>query len=40
MILNQQQESGEYPTTIGFLKGKDLENVKTYRYLGCEMKFD
>ena len=40
MILNQQYDNGEYPTTIGLLRGKELDNVKIYRYLGCEIKFD
>ena len=40
MILNQQYEEREYPATISTLRGCELENVKTYRYLGCEVKYD
>ena len=40
MILNQQYEEREYPTSIATLRGKQLENVTTYRYLGCEIKYD
>ena len=40
MIINQQLDSEEYPGSIGQLEGKPLENVKTYRYLGCEIKYD
>ena len=27
MIFNQQYDNGEYPTTIGLLRGKELDNV-------------
>ena len=40
MILNQQYEGREYPSTISSLRGNDLENVESYRYLGCEVKYD
>ena len=40
MIINQQLDSKEYPVSIGKLEGKPFENVKTYRYLGCEIKYD
>ena len=40
MILNQQYESEEYPSFISTLRGVNLENTKTYRYLGCEIKYD
>ena len=40
MILNQQYEGREYPSTISSLRGNDLENVKSYGYLGCEVKYD
>ena len=40
MILNQQYEEREYPQTISKLRGYELENVKIYRYLGCEIKYD
>ena len=40
MILNQQYEDRHYPASIATLRGNPLENVKTYRYLGCEIKFN
>ena len=40
MILNQHLEGREYPSSIGKLRGQELENVKSYKYLGCEIKFD
>ena len=40
MIMNQHLDNGEYPESIGQLEGKPLENVKNYRYLGCEIKYD
>ena len=33
MILNQQNENRDYPNTISSLRGKQLENVRTYKYL-------
>ena len=40
MINNHQVESQEYPTSISRLNGKDVENVRTFLYLGCNIKFD
>ena len=40
MIINHQVESQEYPTSISRLNGKDVENVRTFLYLGCNIKFD
>ena len=40
MIMNQQLDNGEYPESIGQLEDKPLENVKNYRYIGCEIKYD
>ena len=40
MILNQQHFGTEYPSTICKLDGKDLENVKVFRYLGSQIRFD
>ena len=40
MILNQQYENREYPISISWLNGRPLENVKTYTYLGCEIKYN
>ena len=40
MILSQQHDEREYPKSIATLRGKQLENVRTYRYLGCEIKYD
>ena len=38
MILNHHEQ--EYPSTIASLSGEALENVKVFRYLGCDIKFD
>ena len=40
MILNQQYMNSDYPTTISMLNGKQVENVKIFRYLGCQIKYD
>lgn len=40
MILNQQYEEKQYPTTISSLRGIHLDNVTSYHYLGCEIKYD
>ena len=40
MIFNQQLDQTEYPTTIASLGGEKLENVKVYKYLGSDIKFD
>ena len=41
MIFNQQiTNDQEYPTSIASLGGRALENVKVFRYLGCDIKFD
>ena len=40
MILNQQYEQKEYPTTICSLRGLNVDNVTAYRYLGCEVKYN
>ena len=40
MIIKYQVESQEYPTSISRLNGKDVENVRTFLYLGCNIKFD
>jgi hypothetical protein len=41
MIFNKQaMDEQEYPTTIASLNGEALENVKVFRYLGCDIKFD
>ena len=37
MILN---EAGEYASTIASFNGETLDNVKSYKCLGCEIKFD
>ena len=37
MILNKK---GEYESTITSLNGEPLENVKSYKYLGCEIRYD
>ena len=40
MILNQQYMNSEYPTTISTLNGEQVENVKIFWYLGCQIKYD
>ena len=41
MILNHQYlTKAEYPSTIANLNGKNIENVRVFRYLGCEIKFN
>ena len=40
MILNHQYTGINYPCSISTLGDKQLENVKAYRYLGCEIEFD
>ena len=40
MILNQQYMNSDYPTTISMLNGEQIENVKIFRYLGCQIKYD
>ena len=40
MILNQQFENRDYPISIASLGDQKLDNVKTYRYLGAEIKYD
>ena len=39
MILNQQHEQREYPSSISALNGVKLTNVKQYTYLGCETEY-
>ena len=40
MILNQQHEQREYPSSISVLNGEKLTNVKQYTYLGCEIEYN
>ena len=40
MILNNQYTQTDYPPFIAKLRGEKLNNVVTYRYLGCELKYD
>ena len=40
MILNQQYMNSPYPNSIIRTKGKPIENVKIFKYLGCQIKFD
>ena len=40
MIFNHQYSEQEYPASISSLRGKDIENVKKYKYLGCEIKYN
>ena len=40
MILNQQYVKSKYPESIAIVNGKSIENVKLFKYLGCQIKFD
>ena len=40
MIINNQIASDEYPSAICKMKGLDIENVKVFRYLGANIKYD
>ena len=40
MVLNHQYLSKDYPSSISSLRGIDLGNVKPYRYLSCEIRFN
>ena len=40
MILNNQYRQTDYPPFIAELRGEKQDNVVTYRYLGCEVKYD
>ena len=40
MIINHQLTNEEYPKTICNLNGKDIENVKVFRYLGSNIKYN
>ena len=40
MILNHQHIKNEYPSTVCNIEGEDIENVKVFRYLGSQVKFD
>ena len=40
MILNQQYLKLEYPKSIITCKGKPIENVKIFKYLGSQIKYD
>ena len=40
MILNQHLEGRDYPVSIAKLEGREIENVKSYKYLGSEIKHD
>ena len=41
MILNQNYKERAYPMkTICSLEEEEIKNVKSYRYLGCEIMHD
>ena len=40
MILDNQYRRTDYPPFIAKLRGEKLTNIVTYRYLGCEVKYD
>lgn len=40
MIFNYAEPPEQYPTSIAKLDGEMIENVKTFQYLGSQIKFD
>ena len=40
MIVNYQLSDKEYPTTIAKLNEENIENVKVFCYLGCNIKYN
>ena len=40
MILNHQYTKEEYPSKLVHLNNFEIENVKTFNYLGCIIKYD
>ena len=40
MILNHQLTAEEYPETIVSIDNTPLNNVKVFKYLGCNIKYD
>ena len=40
MILNHQYLQKDYPKTIASLNEIPVENVETFKYLGCQIKFN
>ena len=40
MILNHQYTNKEYPDKLMSLNNSPVENVKTFKYLGCIIKYD
>ena len=39
MIINFEQNESEYPNTISTLDGVNIENVKVFKYLGCQIHY-
>ena len=40
MILNHQYLNTDYPTSIAIVNGKNIENVKVFKYLGCQLSYN
>ena len=40
MIINFQEFVEDYPSTISSINNVALDNVKVFKYLGCNIKFD
>jgi len=39
MILNFREEEYNYPLSICSLNGIQMTNIKTFKYLGCKIKY-
>ena len=40
MILNHQYLNTEYPESVITVNGEHIKNVKVFKYLGCQIKYD
>ena len=40
IILNYQSTNTDYPTSIVKIHGNPVDNVKSFKYLGCQIKYD
>lgn len=40
IIMNHQHLNTDYPTSIVKIHGEPIENVKSFKYLGCQIKYD
>jgi len=40
IILNYQSPNTDYPTSIVKIDGEPIDNVRSFKYLGCQIKYD